>query len=264
MNIRGEPDLQAFRIHIEPNTGVPRAVTVNANDIPRNRDESVDVLLERIAAHIRTSVGDRLFNSLGSSFAQTLQHVTGMVQMANLTHGGKRAIRQNVRLRNVTGSLLGEMLDSANNPLYNQDLDIYHVMFNFLINPYSIYVGGSTDVPSKFKGCHPKTLSTMKATYLGSDIRPNCAVFALKYLKFFEDNPDRTRRQTAMRRKSFWSDLAIDAHIDQGLLGWDAYVSIERVREYLRFIPDHRIVVLVPSVDNHSTFDYKGDDYIYR
>lgn len=265
MNIRGEPDLQAYRIHVQPNVGIPRAVNVNVNDVPINHDQPEDSLLEGIAGHIRATIGNRLFNTLGVNFERSLQHVTGMLQMFNEAGGGRRVIRQNTYLRNVTGALLEEMLETANRPTSgNGGLGIFNVLFNYLINPDSIRIGGATDTPSKFKGCHPKTLSTVKAIYHGLEIRPNCAAFALKFLKFYEDNPDTTRRQTVMRRKSFLSDLAIDAYIDQGLLNWDTEISIERIRDYLRLIPDHRIVVLVPSIDDHSNFTYDGPDYVYR
>lgn len=155
---------------------------------------------------------------------------------------------------------LADLWERVTDPRYMLNLGIYDIEYVYLINQATLQFGGSSGTPGRFIGCHKETV---KEITTGNGMKVNCAAFALEWLLFFERVTDQPRRQNIIRQRDFMKGMADVAYRKQLELGWSDYVTMDQVKSYLSIVPDHRIVFLKPSMDNHP-FDYCGPEYVFR
>jgi len=224
-----------------------------------------DTLKEYILMQIQYTFGVRrhqIINHYDERSGRLLRSgASGRLLMEGTGGHSRNSRSDNVTVSEINAALIATMFERAHQS--NLDLSIYDSQFRFWINPASIDGGGAKSM-YQHAGCFNNIPFEYSITYNGEEIGATCAAVALEWLLAYESNTLTAKEfNDKARTLNFKEDLIRRAFIKQSVLGWIDIVTVSQIEDYLRFIPDHRIVVLTPNVNCAIDNDFPGDDYVF-
>lgn len=227
---------------------VPHIVTIR----PITTGEEF-VNLDRVFNILAPTIVNAVLRAVGNyhptwTIERSIREVEGSLIATNEVDGNSAGFTATLTsLPEITPEAIAEIFLQIQQS--NQDVSITDIEWAFIISPPSIAVGGSPRVKPPYWAPAVK----FRNTWLGWNV--NCAAYALNYLMF----------STERRYNEGINRSVADAKELQDLLGWDDFVSIAKIQDFVDLYDQYRVSIVHPTtLRTPPEFIFTGKNFVFN